>query len=145
MLLYIAANGAETALAYDAPTLGPPYARPETIVASPPPLLFWRRNLIWRRGHGIWRGQYDPFHALTSLESYSGPEPDGMADPIARRVLLTDPRLVRMRRWSILPMATVERHRCFVRLIYQDARFGGRPGAGRLGQQVATPTGAPGC
>jgi inner membrane protein len=145
LLLYISANGAETALAYAAPIKGPPHARPETIVASPPPVLFWQRNLIWRQGHDIWRGQYDPFHSLTSLESYSGPQPDGMADPIARHALLTDPRLTRLRRWSILPTAIVERHRCYVRVIYQDARFGGRPGAGRLGEAVAVPTGAPGC
>jgi inner membrane protein len=115
------------------------------IVASPPPVLFWRRDLIWREGRGIWRGRYDPFHALGGLESYTGPQPDGMGDPLARRTLARDPRLARFARWSILPMATVERQRCFVRIGYQDARFGGRLGAGRLGQQAVLPTGAPGC
>jgi hypothetical protein len=68
-----------------------------------------------------------------------------MADPIARRVLLATPRLGSFRRWSILPMAAVERQRCYVRVNFQDARFGDRPGTGRLGRSVAVATGAPGC
>ena len=145
LLLYITANGVETASAYNAPSADAPYAHPQTIVASPPPVLFWRRNLIWREGHGVWRGEYDPFHAAGRLARYTGPEPDGMADPIARRVLLTSPELAHFRRWSILPMASVERQRCQVRVNFQDARFGGLPGRGRLGESVVTPTHAPGC
>ena len=145
LFAYISMNGVLTAWVEDAAQEAEPYADPEVMVASPPPVLFWRRNLIWRRDHEIWRGQFDPFASFFGLEDYSGPVPDGMADPLARRVLVTDPRLKRFARWSILPMATVERHRCFVRLTYQDARFGGRPGSSRLGQQVAVPTGAPGC
>jgi inner membrane protein len=145
LVLYIGVNGAETALAYDSVTSNAPYAHPDVIVASPPPVLFWQRDLIWRQGHGIWRGHYDPFHGAGHLASYSGPQPDGLTDPLARQVLLTDPRLTRLQRWSILPMASVQRQRCQVRVNFQDARFGGRPGAGRLGQSVTLPTGAPGC
>jgi inner membrane protein len=143
LVLYIGANGFETEHTYALVSAADPQAR--TIVATPPPALFWQRNLIWRKNHDIWRGHYDPFHALDSLASLSGPQPDGMSDPLARHVLLTDPRLAHLRRWSILPMASVERGRCKVRVAYQDARFGGRPGAGALGQSVTLPTGAPGC
>ena len=145
LLLYITANGAETAAAYDAVSAGAPYVHPQTIVASPPPVLFWRRNLIWRQDHGIWRGEYRPFHSVGSLASYSGPVPDGMSDPIARRALLTAPGLAHFRRWSILPMASVERRPCEVRVYFEDARFGGFPGRGRLGESVALPTRAKGC
>ncbi|MGZ3257029.1 MAG: metal-dependent hydrolase, partial [Croceibacterium sp.] len=145
LLLYITANGVVTARAYEAPVQAAPHARPDAMVASPPPVLFWRRNLIWRQDHGIWRGDYDPFVSLRTLEDYTGPAPDGMTDPVARRVLLTTPRIAHFARWSILPTATVERHRCYVQIQYQDARFGGRAGAGRLGQTVNAATGAPGC
>jgi len=145
LLAYISANGAETALAYDSVASEEPYAHPDTVVASPPPVLFWQRDLIWREGHAIWRGHYDPLHAVGYLKSYTGPQADGMTDPIASHALLADPRLRRFARWSILPMASVERHRCYVRVTYQDARFGGFSGRGRLGQSVAVATGAPGC
>jgi len=145
LLLYITANGVLTAHAYEVPVRSAPNARPDVMIASPPPVLFWRRNLIWRQGGGVWRGDYDPLVSWHQLTGYSGPLADGMTDPAARHALLTDPRLVRFARWSIMPMASVERHRCYVRVQYQDARFGGRPGTGRLGQSVALATGAPGC
>jgi len=145
LLLYIGANGALTAHAYDVPLVSAPHARPDVMIASPPPLAFWRRNLIWRQGHAIWRGDYDPLASWNALAGHSGPVADGMANPIARQVLMGRADLARFRRWSILPMASVERHRCYVRVQYQDARFGGRPGTGRLGQSAAVATGAPGC
>ncbi len=145
LLAYIGANGVVTARAVEAPVESAPHAQPDAIVASPPPVLFWRRNLIWRQDHAISRGDYDPLASWNALVEYSGPVADGMRDPVARRALLTDPRLAHFRRWSILPMATAERRRCYVRISYDDARFGGFPGRGRLGQSVALPTGAHGC
>jgi inner membrane protein len=144
LVLYISANGALSARAFNAPIVELAGARPDTIVVSPPPLAFWERNVIWRYRHRIGRGRYDPFAGFIYDPTYSPSVPDGMTDPLARQVLLTDPRLAHLRRWSILPMAAVERQRCFVRVSFQDARFG-RPGSGRLGQQVMLPTGAPGC
>jgi inner membrane protein len=145
LLLYIVANGALTAHALEVPVKSAPHAHPDTIVASPAPVLFWRRNLIWRQGHAIWDGDFDPFAAWSRLADYSGPLPDGMADPLARRVLLTAPELAHFRRWSILPMASVMRQRCAVRIDYQDARFSLKPARGRLGQSVTLPFDAPGC
>jgi inner membrane protein len=143
LLLYITANGAETALAYRSIAAFEPAQ--DVVVASPPPVLFWQRDLIWREGHQVWAAHYDPFAAIDEPTSIAGPHPDGLTDPLARRMLLTDPRLTRFRRWSILPMASVERQRCQVRVNFQDARFGFRPGRGRLGQSVTLPTHAPGC
>lgn len=145
LLLYIGANGALTAHAVKVPIEAAPHAHPDAMVASPPPVLFWRRNLIWRQDHAIWRGRYEPFVSWNALVDYSGPVPDGMTDPLARRVLLTRPQFARLRRWSILPMAEVLRGRCSVRVDYHDARFGSRRGARPLGESVILPTDAPGC
>jgi inner membrane protein len=145
LLLYIGANGVLTAHAVEVPLRSAPHARPDAMVASPAPALFWRRSLIWRQDHGIWRGDYDPFVSWSKLTDYSGPIADGMTDPLARRALLTTPELAHFRRWSILPMTSVTRSRCSVRVDYQDARFGLRPARGLLGESVTLPTHAPGC
>jgi inner membrane protein len=142
---YISANGVLSSFAFAAPTVGEPYARPDTIVVSPPPVLFWQRNVIWRQDHMIARGSYDPFHSLVTLESYEPPVPDGMSDPVVTKALRTSDGLARTRRWSILPMAWVTRERCRTVIRFQDARFAMRPGRGGLGQWVTLPTGAPGC
>jgi inner membrane protein len=145
LVAYITANGALTDHVFRAPIVELHGARPDTIVVSPPPVAFWDRNVIWRYRHAIGRGRYAPFAGFVYDPAHSAPVPDGMTDPLAQRVLLTAPELTHFRRWSILPMAFVTRQRCTVRLDFQDARFGGRPGAGRLGQSVILPTHAPGC
>lgn len=142
LLLYIGGNSVITARA-EALIPGPSSASPDVIVASPPPVRFWQRNLIWRRGHEIWRGEYEPFVSLASLQQVSVPEPDGMSDPLARRALMA-PQVAHFRRWSILPVAKVTRGRCRTLVQFQDARFG-RPGGGPLGEKVTLSTGAPGC
>jgi inner membrane protein len=145
LLFYIGANGALTAHAVAVPVKSAPHARPDVMIASPPPVLFWRRNLIWRQDHTIWRGEFEPFVSWNALTHYSGPVSDGMTDPLARRALRSAPGLAHFRRWSILPMAWITRGRCAVRIDYQDARFGSRPGARMLGESVTLPTGATGC
>ncbi len=144
LLAYIGGNGLLTAHTEDIVVRSLPNGAPGVMVASPPPIAFWRRNLIWRQDHRIWRAEYDPLASLPGLEHVSGPEPDGMTDPLALRVLLTTPKLAHFRRWSILPVASIDRQRCSVVLRYQDARFG-RPGAGPMGQTAVVPTHAPGC
>ena len=52
--------------------------------------------------------------------------------------------MARFARWSIMPMARVERGRCRTLIEFQDARFG-QPGKGQLGQTVALPVHAAGC
>jgi len=145
LLAYISANGAVSELARRAPAAGPPNADPDTVVVSPMPVAFWKRAVIWRQDHAIASGVYDPFKSLTVLQGYVQPIPDGMTDPLARDVLLSDPGLASFRRWSILPMAGVTRERCRVVVQFQDARFGTRPGEGRLGSSAILSTDAPGC
>jgi inner membrane protein len=145
VLVYISANGVVSEFASKAPQRGAPYAMPDSVIVSPPPVMFWKRNVIWRQDHAIARGDYDPFHSLTTLQNHTAPIPDGMTDPLVRRALLTTPDLASFRRWSILPMARVTRERCRVLVQFQDARFGNRPGAGALGRSAELPSGAPGC
>ncbi len=145
LLAYISVNGALSALARRAPDVGAPYADPDITVVAPPPVVFWRREVIWRQDGEISRGPYDPFESLVHLQSYGPPHPDGMEDPSARTALLQIPSLASFARWSILPMAWVRRGRCAIEIRYQDARFGERPGVGRLGTAVTLPTRGAGC
>ena len=59
LLAYIAGNGVFSAQARQAPRMEKPYATPDVTVVSPPPVAFWRREVIWRQGHEIQRGQAD--------------------------------------------------------------------------------------
>jgi inner membrane protein len=145
LLVYVSVNGVVSALAREAPRRGPPRSDPDTVVSSPMPVVFWKRAVTWRQDHAIASGVYDPFKSLHVLQGYVPPIPDGMTDPLARHVLLTDPDLASFRRWSILPMAAVTHERCRIVVQFQDARFGTRPGEGRLGATAVLPTGAPGC
>ena len=36
-------------LAWAAPAVGAPYAKPDRVFASPAPLAFWRRDMVWRQ------------------------------------------------------------------------------------------------
>jgi inner membrane protein len=145
VLAYISANGVLSQRAFAARIAELGGAPPDVVVVAPPPIAFWQRHVIWRFRHLIGSGRYDPVADLTYDPAHSLPVSDGMTDPLARKVLRDDPRLARFRRWSILPMAAIERHRCYVRISYGDGRFGLRPGRARLGQAVAVATGAPGC
>jgi inner membrane protein len=145
LVAYIAANGALTVRAKAAPVGQPPHARPDVIVATPPPLLFWRREVIWRQDGAMARGAFDPFESLSRLHGVTPPEPDGMADPIARRGMTASRAVVAFMRWSILPMAQVERGRCSARVLYEDARFGGRPTVRTMRLAVAVPLEREGC
>lgn len=143
--LYLSLNAGLTTLAKAAPRVERPYARPEVIVATPPPALFWRRDLVWREGGHISHGTYDPLRSLTRLQSYTAPEPDGMADPLARRALNATPEITDFMRWSILPMAQVKRERCRAIVSYNDARFADGLARGRFWNSTTIPLAGEGC
>jgi inner membrane protein len=145
LLAYIAANAGLSALAGRALVAGPPYASPEVIVASPPPVLFWQRQLVWRQDGQLSRGTFDPTRSPTKLQSFTAPEPDGMADPLARQAMTATPEVVRFMRWSILPMAKVARDGCRVTVSFNDARFADGFARDRFWLSVTVPTVDPGC
>ena len=93
-----------------------------SIFASPPPVLFWRRTLVWREGDRIGRAEFDP------LDGNLGPsqplQPDGMDDPVVKRALAKSPELRKFMYWSIMPVATVRRDGCAATVNIGDARYG---------------------
>ena len=91
------------------------------IFASPPPVLFWKRDLVWREDHCYRRSAYDP---LKGMRAISACEPTHMDDPVVRLAIRRDPRLQKFLKWSILPQADVVRDRCFARVSIGDARYG---------------------
>jgi inner membrane protein len=113
----------------------------ERIFASPPPVLFWRRDLVWREGDCYRRSDYDPIRGIGPVSQC---EPTHMGDPLVRQAIQRDRRLQKFLKWSILPQADVIRDRCTVRVTIGDARYGeGR--RSRLARETLVPTHAPGC
>jgi inner membrane protein len=108
----------------------------DAIFASPPPLHFWRRELVWREGDCYRRGSYDPFAGFGKV---SRCEPTHMDDPLVRRVISGSPRLKKFLKWSILPQAHIERSGCTATLSIGDARYG-PPGRSRLSREIAVRT-----
>jgi inner membrane protein len=141
---YIAGNGALSALAKHASAKEAPYAAPEAIYASPPPALFWRRELAWRQDGQVRWGDYDPFHSPLSLRKFTDPVPDNMSDPLVRQALRA-PDIVSFARWSTMPIARVERGRCRARVTFGDARFGRSVADNRFQETVIIPTGLSEC
>jgi inner membrane protein len=143
VLVYILLNAGISMLARQAPESSPPYAQPDVITASPPPVRFWRREVVWRQDGEIWRGGFDPFASPLYLTNYSGPTPDGMNDPRVLRAA-HDPAARKYLSWSIMPVATVTETTCGTMVRFADARFTGA-GSNVLTRTVFMPTGGTGC
>jgi inner membrane protein len=145
LVVYVAVNGTLSARAKAAPIEQAPHARPDVIVATPEPLQFWRREVIWRENGAIARGTFDPLQSPDQLASRTPPVPDGMSDPLARRGMTGSRAVAAFMRWSILPMAQIERGPCSARVLYEDARFGGRPTIRTMRLSTLVPLANPGC
>ena len=144
LVLYVAANGMLTALIKNEAQMSEPYANPEVMYASPPPALFWQRELAWREAGAVRWGRYDPFESLLWLRDVTEPLPDNLDDPLVRRALQS-PELRPFARWSTMPIAAIERGKCRARVSIGDARYGRTVANNRFRQDVIVPTGAPGC
>lgn len=120
-LVYIAFNLGLTGAARAAVLRRDPAAT--ELFASPPPVLFWKRDMVWRHEGRIARAGWDP------LGGNLGPtQPlldDGMDDPIAQSALAQSAELRNFLYWSILPTADVERKGCQATVYIGDARYGG--------------------
>jgi inner membrane protein len=113
----------------------------EAIFASPPPVLSWRRDMVWRDGDNYCRASFDPLGMGFRLGSCA---PSNMGNPLVRETTRRDPRLQKFLKWSILPQAAVSKDRCAVRVSIGDERYGeGR--RSRLARETVIPTGANGC
>jgi inner membrane protein len=139
VLGYVGLNLAISQSAYAAVRSVDPQAH--AIFASPPPVAFWRRDLVWREDHCYRRSHYEP---LSGIGSVSQCQPTDMDDPVVREAIRRDRRLQKFLKWSILPQADVIRGRCSDRVTIGDARYGaGR--RSRLARETLVPTHAPGC
>jgi inner membrane protein len=113
-----------------------------SIFASPPPVAFWRRDLVWREDGCYRRSRYDPLGG--GFGAVSECQPANMEDPIVREAIRRDPRLQKFLKWSILPQAEVVREGCSARIAIGDARYGqGR--RSRLARETVIETGGPDC
>jgi len=137
---FIALNIGISALAWSAPP-----GRPDRVFASPQPLAFWRRDMIWRQDGAIAYGRYDPLVDWRGIEDATPPVPDAMADPLVRRAAVATPQVRKFLDWSQLPMARVERQGCSATVTFGDARFSGPAMSRNFNTTVTVPTGAPGC
>ena len=144
LVLYIAGNGMLTAFAKRALQASREHAEMQAIYASPPPVLFWRRELAWRENGAISWADYDPLRDPSSIAEITPPVPDNMADPLVRSAV-ADPRIASFARWSTMPMAAVEHGRCSARVSFGDARYGRTVAGNRFNRQVIVPIHNPGC
>ena len=117
--------------------------RAEAIFASPPPVWFWRRNLVWTEGDCYRHSRFDPLGG--GLADVTNCQPANFEDPLVHEAIRQDPRLRKFLRWSILPVAEVERGRCSARVTIGDARYSEPAARSRLSRQTVVPTGGPGC
>ena len=118
-------------------------ASAEAIFASPPPVLFWRRQLVWREEDCYRHGGFDPL--LGGLQWVRGCEPANLDDALVREAVGRNPRLRKFLKWSILPFAMVEHGRCAARVTIGDARYRDRAGSSRLSRQSIVPIAGRGC
>lgn len=124
-LAFVLLNLAISNFAWRAPAAGSPHARPDRIFASPEPIKFWRRDVIWRQDGFVTFGRYDPLKSLTMLIGLDARLPDHMGDPIVTKASTATPEVRKFLAWSQLPVASIERHGCEARVTFGDARFSG--------------------
>ncbi len=140
---YIALNLLITQQAYGAVRGWAVERRVEALFASPPPVWFWRRNLVWREGDCYRHSRFEPLgRGLTEVTNCA---PANLDDPLVREAIRREPRLRKFLRWSILPFAEVERGRCLATVTIGDARYPERAARARLSRRAVVPTGGPGC
>ena len=141
-LLYIALNLAISQQANASARQWAGERRVDALFASPPPIAFWRRDLVWREDSCYRRSRYDPLAG--GLAAVTDCTPTHMSDPIVREAIRRDRGLRKFLKWSVLPEASVERRRCSAQVTIGDARYGqGR--ASRLGRGTVVPLNGPGC
>jgi inner membrane protein len=137
LLAYVALNLLITQRAYAAVRTWA-WERPvEALFAAPAPGVFWQREIVWREGACYrWSG-YDPIGGgMAPVTSCRSP---GMDDPVVREALRRDGDLRAFLRWSVLPLASVERSRCSARVTIGDARYGRIGARARLKREAIVP------
>ena len=120
LLAYIGLNVAITQQARAEVRIVSP--RAEALFASPPPVTFWQRGLVWREDGCYRRSRFDPLAG--GLASVSECQPTNMDDPAVKQALGESAALRKFLKWSILPQADVIREGCQAHIAIGDARYG---------------------
>ncbi|HUE79566.1 MAG TPA: metal-dependent hydrolase [Sphingomicrobium sp.] len=115
----------------------------EAIFASPPPFKFWRRGLVWREANCYRWSPYDPLAAR--FGPVTACRPHRMRDPLVSEALKRDSELRDFLRWSVLPLAEVERSQCSAKVSIGDARYQDFGSRSRLRHETLVPTRGVGC
>ena len=108
---------------------------PTLVVASPPPLLFWQRDVFWRDNERFGRGTVD---FLGESDVDSDGTVIGMDDPSIATAVSTDKGVAAFLFWARMPFA----YREGGRLVIGDQRFSDELAAGRFNVTIpiaATP------
>ena len=108
----------------------------DAIFASPPPLQFWRRGLVWREGDCYRRSAYSPIAGMAPVGTC---EPTNMDDPLVQEAIRRDPSLQHFLKWSILPQAAIQPSGCTATVTIGDARYG-RGADSRLAEETVIRT-----
>ncbi len=116
---YILANGVITRTAEDATAVAllQKYGTaPDLVVASPVPLAFWQREMLWR--HGAWHGKHGFTFGTAPIPLGNGTL-SSIGDPRIARVAETNPQVRAFLFWSRMPVMRVEGDT----LVLTDQRF----------------------
>lgn len=124
-VLFIAVNIAISALARDALVMSEPYPQPNRMFASPAPVKFWERDLVWREAGRITFARFDPTVSLSHPLDRGQPFADNMNLPIVQRAAQSGPQVRKFLAWSQMPVAEIETHGCESVVTFGDARFTG--------------------
>lgn len=129
MLAYIGLNLVESGYAESATAaqLRRRGLEPTLVIASPPPLAFWRRTMLWRTAGQFGGGHFDPVHGL-SVDGPSGPL--NLADPRLAAARARDRHVRAFLVWSRMPLVVEQGGHAFLtdQRFYSSFRSGEVPG-----------------
>ncbi|MEQ7874872.1 metal-dependent hydrolase [Sphingomonas sp. ASV193] len=79
---------------------------PALVVASPPPILFWKRTVAWRSASDYGRGDYDPFGGglITDLAR----QPLDLDSPVLVKARAQSRRVAAFLAWSRMPVVIAQ-------------------------------------
>lgn len=90
------------------------------IFASPPPLAFWNRTMVWRQGDAFGGAEWRFFGGLGHDRPLI---PTNMNDPAVYRIVRLNRDFRGFFGWSTMTYAQIARDGCTARIVFGDARY----------------------
>ena len=115
--------------------------RPDVVFAGQQPVLFWKRDMIWREAGRVGRASFDPVRGLHAVQPVIR---DNMTLPLVLRAR-ADAEARDFLRWSVLPVARIQQSACRAIVSFGDARFGEPRVSARFLSTVELPLDGAGC